>query len=238
MLSECIYKVLMASGVVTSSDACDLSSAIEAAVLEAQKQEPVAWCVAYDDPRMGRINSNPSMCEPEVDTHVSKCGGVVVKVPLYAAPVVQPQQEPVGKPHRWNDDGERCLDCGDKDWMADKYCSAAPVVQDNPESAISRYLRYMEGVKEPDPVERLRFFCSIAMNGRDWIDSEQFFADLAPIVPPDMVMVPREPTEAMLDAAMNRYQHVSPEAKARYTQMHRENFRCDYKAMIAAAEGK
>ena len=53
---------------------------------------------------------------------------------------------------------------------------------------------------------------------------------------PDMVMVPREPTEAMLDAAMNRYQHVSPEAKARYTQMHRENFRCDYKAMIAAAE--
>jgi len=60
----------------------------------------------------------------------------------------------------------------------------------------------------------------------------------APVVQPDMVMVPREPTEAMLDAAMNRYQHVSPEAKARYTQMHRENFRCDYKAMIAAAEGK
>ena len=60
----------------------------------------------------------------------------------------------------------------------------------------------------------------------------------APVVQPDMVMVPMEPTEAMLDAAMNRYKHVSPEAKARYTQMHRENFRCDYKAMIAAAEGK
>ena len=58
----------------------------------------------------------------------------------------------------------------------------------------------------------------------------------APVVQPDMVMVPREPTEAMLDAAMNRYKHVSPEAKARYTQMHRENFRCDYRAMIAAAE--
>ena len=51
-----------------------------------------------------------------------------------------------------------------------------------------------------------------------------------------MVMVPREPTEAMLDAAMNRYKHVSPEAKARYTKMHRENFRCDYRAMIAEAE--
>lgn len=62
--------------------------------------------------------------------------------------------------------------------------------------------------------------------------------EAAPVVQPDMVMVPREPTEAMLDAAMNRYKHVSPEAKARYTQMHRENFRCDYKAMIAAAEGK
>ena len=58
------------------------------------------------------------------------------------------------------------------------------------------------------------------------------------VVQPDMVMVPREPTEAMLDAAMNRYHHISPEAKARYTQMHRENFRWDYKAMIAAAEGK
>ena len=42
----------------------------------------------------------------------------------------------------------------------------------------------------------------------------------------------------MLDAAMNRYHHISPEAKARYTQMHRENFRWDYKAMIAAAEGR
>lgn len=52
----------------------------------------------------------------------------------------------------------------------------------------------------------------------------------------NMVMVPREPTEAMIDAAMNRYQHVSPEAKARYTKMHRENFRCDYRAMIAVAE--
>lgn len=60
----------------------------------------------------------------------------------------------------------------------------------------------------------------------------------APVVQPDMVMVPREPTEAMLDAAMNRYKHVSPEAKARYTQMHRDNFRCDYKAMIVAAEWK
>ena len=60
----------------------------------------------------------------------------------------------------------------------------------------------------------------------------------APVEQPDMVRVPREPTDAMIEAAMNRYKHVSPEAKARYIQMQRENFRCDYKAMIAAAEGK
>lgn len=25
--------------------------------------------------------------------------------------------------HRWDKDGERCLNCGDKDWCADKFCS-------------------------------------------------------------------------------------------------------------------
>ena len=73
-------------------------------------------------------------------------------------------------------------------------------------------------------------------NDQDPFRSEPLFA--APVVQPDMVTVPREPTEAMIDAAMNRYKHVSPEAMDRYTKMHRENFRCDYKAMIAAAEGK
>ncbi|HMX92324.1 MAG TPA: hypothetical protein PLY42_13205, partial [Nitrospira sp.] len=48
-------------------------------------------------------------------------------------------------------------------------------------------------------------------NDQDPFRSEPLFA--APVVQPDMVMVPREPTEAMLDAAMNRYKHVSPEAK-------------------------
>jgi hypothetical protein len=30
------------------------------------------------------------------------------------------------KAHNWDRDGERCLDCGDKDWMADAHCSASP----------------------------------------------------------------------------------------------------------------
>ena len=31
---------------------------------------------------------------------------------------------------------------------------------------------------EPDPVERLRFFCSVAMRHQDWLDVEQFFDDV------------------------------------------------------------
>ena len=164
MLSECIYKVLMASGVVTSSDACDLSGAIEAAVrAELAGQEPVAW--VYYQKGVGEkyfTFTNPASLD------LGKNAGWIAHIqPLYAAPVVQEKQEP------WPFSADRVT-----------YHKAAPVVQ------------------------------------------------------PDMVMVPREPTEAMLDAAMNRYKHVSPEAMARYTKMHRENFRCDYKAMIAAAEGK
>ena len=31
------------------------------------------------------------------------------------------------------------------------------------------------GDSEPDPVERLRFYCSLAMQGQDWLDVEPFF---------------------------------------------------------------
>jgi hypothetical protein len=41
------------------------------------------------------------------------------------------------KPHRWDGPGERCLDCGDKDWMAGPYCSGAaqPARQQEAEQA-------------------------------------------------------------------------------------------------------
>lgn len=37
--------------------------------------------------------------------------------------------------------------------------------------------RYKEcgGDEESDPVERLRFYCSLAMSGQDWLDVEPFF---------------------------------------------------------------
>jgi hypothetical protein len=35
------------------------------------------------------------------------------------------------------------------------------------------------GDTENSPIERLRFFCSLAMNGKDWIDAELFIDDCA-----------------------------------------------------------
>ena len=75
MLSECIYKVLMASGVVTSSDACDLSGAIEAAVLEELAKQKPAYTFHLDSTGAAYLRGE---C-------VSKEGA-----PLYAAPIVPP----------------------------------------------------------------------------------------------------------------------------------------------------
>lgn len=35
-----------------------------------------------------------------------------------------------------------------------------------------------EELKNETPLERLRFFCSLAMNGQDWLDVEPFFDEL------------------------------------------------------------
>lgn len=44
------------------------------------------------------------------------------------------------KAHRWNDVGEKCLDCGDKDWMNDPMCrprSADPDSTATPDISVS-----------------------------------------------------------------------------------------------------
>ena len=43
--------------------------------------------------------------------------------------------------------------------------------------AIDKFYEF-EADKESDPLERLRAFCSLAMNGQDWLDVEQFFDEL------------------------------------------------------------
>lgn len=45
-------------------------------------------------------------------------------------------------------------------------------------SAMTRY-KEAGGHDEPNPLERLRFFCSLAMSGQDWLDSESLFDDLS-----------------------------------------------------------
>jgi len=35
-----------------------------------------------------------------------------------------------------------------------------------------------EELKNETPIERLRFFCSLAMQGQDWLDVEQLFDEL------------------------------------------------------------
>jgi hypothetical protein len=42
------------------------------------------------------------------------------------------------------------------------------------------------GDEEPDPLERLRFFCSLAMDGQDWIDVEPFFDDVKACMTPNV----------------------------------------------------
>lgn len=48
------------------------------------------------------------------------------------------------------------------------------------EPALVRYNKHMNGEVEPDPVERLRFFLSLALTGQNWFDVEKFLDDLPP----------------------------------------------------------
>jgi hypothetical protein len=41
--------------------------------------------------------------------------------------------------------------------------------------ALQEYNECMKSEDDVSPLERLRFFCSLAMNGQDWCDSEPFF---------------------------------------------------------------
>jgi len=62
-------------------------------------------------------------------------------------------------------------------------------------TALSRFTD-ADGFTEADPIERLRFFCSLAMNGQDWIDVEPFFgAVLTAMLGPQKVLGAEEVAE-------------------------------------------
>ncbi len=61
---------------------------------------------------------------------------------------------------------------------------------EQPVASAMQQFNACDGGSEGDPVERLRFFCSLAMCGRDWFDVEPFFdaikekpLDTAPVQP-------------------------------------------------------
>ena len=43
------------------------------------------------------------------------------------------------------------------------------------QTALMKFEKYREELENESALERLRFFCSLAMNGRDWLDVEEFF---------------------------------------------------------------
>ena len=46
------------------------------------------------------------------------------------------------------------------------------------QTALERYHASMDDEGLYEPLERLRFFCSCAMTGQDWLDVERFFDDV------------------------------------------------------------
>ena len=51
------------------------------------------------------------------------------------------------------------------------------------EPTIGRYNALVEASDEPNPIERLRFFLSLALTGQDWLDVEKFIDDIpAPVI--------------------------------------------------------
>lgn len=46
------------------------------------------------------------------------------------------------------------------------------------EPALKRYTELMDGSEEMEPIERLRFFCSLALSCQDWLDIEPFIDEI------------------------------------------------------------
>jgi hypothetical protein len=49
---------------------------------------------------------------------------------------------------------------------------------DTKPTAQQKYDEFMAGDSEKSALERLRFFCSLSMNGQDWLDVEKYFNDV------------------------------------------------------------
>lgn len=82
------------------------------------------------------------------------------------------------------------------------------------ESVLERFIA-RNGFDEIDSVERLRFFCSLAMKGQDWLDVESFFDAIikAKSVPDGWKLVPVEYAEAYNIVLANAAAAPKPEGE-------------------------
>ena len=73
---------------VTREDIFDRARELRAQAEAMPEQEPVAWCLAYDDPSLRvRIHSNPSMYKPELERIAKQAvSSKLVIVDLYTHP--------------------------------------------------------------------------------------------------------------------------------------------------------
>ena len=118
-------------------------------------------------------------------TKCNNCGRVTLAEPVKPSQLADASSEPVAW-HHPECEGE-CIACLIERCVKDSYgtqgldfmlrhINAAPV--DAKANAKEKYDKFMAECEEPDPIERLRFFCSLAMGGKNWIDVEKFFDDL------------------------------------------------------------
>jgi hypothetical protein len=68
--------------------------------------------------------------------------------------------------------------------------AASPSAPQPAEGALARF-NECGGMDEPNPLERLRFFCSLAMKPQDWLDVEPLFDAVASAAPQPVAVEPR-----------------------------------------------
>jgi hypothetical protein len=93
-------------------------------------------------------------------------------------------------PVQWR---EKVRDCMRNAWVGgyNERVDEAGAVVEPPEPALVRFNQVWKPEDDgTDPIERLRAFCSFAMNGQDWIDSEPFFDALRAVVPSSLTPEP------------------------------------------------
>ena len=97
-----------------------------------------------------------------------------------------------------------------------KQCGYATYTAPRELSAKESYDKACIDGEDKDPIERLRFYCSLAMTGQDWLDAEPFFDALksAPReLSDDEVVIPRELAASYLKITeVPRYKRILEDA--------------------------